>query len=143
MTEQARQRAEQDGEADFGKPRHPSTGWRARVRRTPGGALALKAGALVLGAAFIALGLALSVLPGPLTIPPVLLGLYVLSTEFAWADRLLDRAKAAAQDAWEKAKRRPVLSSFVTGGGLVAAGVAIWAVSHYALIDKARNAVGL
>ena len=31
------------------------TGWRARVRSTPGGALLLKAGALVLGGAFIAL----------------------------------------------------------------------------------------
>ena len=79
-------------------------GWRARVRRTPGGRLLLKAGALVVGLAFIALGFALVVLPGPLTIPPILVGLYVLSTEFAWADRLLQRAKASAAEAWEGAK---------------------------------------
>jgi hypothetical protein len=35
----------------------------------------------------IAAGVALSVLPGPLTIPPVLLGLWIWSTEFDWAQR--------------------------------------------------------
>jgi hypothetical protein len=127
----------------FGKPRHPQTGWRARVRSTPGGAHALKVGVFLLGLFFIALGGAAIVLPGPLTIPPVLLGLWIWSTEFAFADRLLDRAQAAAKDAWEEAKKRPVISGIVTAGGLIGAGVAIWAVLHYELIDKAKDAVGL
>ena len=119
------------------------TGWRARVRSTPGGALLLKAGALVLGGAFIALGFALVVLPGPLTIPPILLGLYVLSTEFAWADRLKDRAEASAKEAWAGAKKKPVTSALITVGGLVAAGAVIWAVGHYELVGKAREAIGV
>lgn len=117
--------------------------WRAGVRSTPGGALALKVGTLTLGVAFILLGFALVVLPGPLTIPPVLIGLYILSTEFAWASRLLDRAQDSARDAWATAKRKPVLSAVTTVGGLVAAGIAIWAVSHYDLVTKAKDAVGL
>ena len=123
--------------------REGDTGWRARLRRTPGGALALKVGVLVVGSLFILLGLAAAVLPGPLTIPPMLLGLYVLASEFDWADRLLQRAKRSAQEAWDKAKRRPVLSAVTTIGGLAAAGVAIWAVGHYSLVDRAREAVGL
>jgi hypothetical protein len=121
----------------------PGSAWRARIRRTPGGALLLKAAALVIGLAFIALGVVLIVLPGPLTIPPMLLGLYVLSLEFAWADRLLDRAKASASEAWEAAKRKPVSSAIITVGGLVLAGVAIWAVGHYDLVARGRDAVGI
>ena len=81
--------------------------------------------------------------PGPLTIPPVLLGLYVLSTEFSWADRLLQRARVSAHEAWESARARPVSSAVVTGGGLVLAGVALWAVSAYDLLARAREVVGL
>ena len=123
--------------------REGDTGWRARVRRTPGGALALKVGVLVLGGLFIALGIAAAVLPGPLTIPPMLLGLYIWASEFDWADRLLQRAKRSAKEAWDKAKQRPVLSAVTTVGGLVAAGVVIWAVGHYDLVARAREAVGL
>src|ERR1700709_1180504 len=92
---------------DFGKPRHPDAGWRARVRAKPGGAHALKVGVFLLGLFFIVLGGVAIVLPGPLTIPPILIGLLIWSTEFAWAGRLLDRAKAAAQDAWDQARKRP------------------------------------
>lgn len=113
------------------------------MRRTRGGRLAFRVGALVLGVALIALGAALIVLPGPLTIPPVLLGLYVLSTEFAWADRQLDRAKDNASDAWDAARAKPVVSAFITGGGLVAAAAAVWAASHYELVDRGKALVGL
>jgi hypothetical protein len=51
------------------------------------------------GLLFILLGLALAALPGPLTIPPILVGLYIWSTEFAWAGRLLERAKRSAREA--------------------------------------------
>lgn len=119
------------------------TGWRARLRSTSGGALLLKVGVFVLGSLFILLGVAAAVLPGPLTIPPMLLGLYILASEFAWADRLLQRAKKSAQEAWVKAKRRPVLSAITTVGGLALAGVVIWAVGHYDLIERAKTAVGL
>ena len=121
----------------------PAAHFRDRIRSTPGGALLLKAVALVVGLAFLALGVLLVVLPGPLTIPPILAGLYVLSLEFTWAERLLDRARASAREAWEKARRKPVASAAITVGGLVLAGLAVWAVGHYQLVARAREAVGL
>ena len=126
-----------------GQARHSTTGWRARLRRTPGGAHLLKVLVFLAGLAFILLGVVLVALPGPLTIPPMLIGLYLWSTEFAWADRLLDRAKASAHDAWESAKARPVVSALVTGGGIMALVLGLYLVSRYELIDRAREAVGL
>ncbi len=123
--------------------RRPTTGWRARLRRTPGGGLLLRAVVFVVGLLFVLLGVALIALPGPLTIPPILLGVYVWSTEFAWADRLLERAKRSATEAWEQAKRRPVASAAVTLGGLVALGVGILLANRYDLVSRAQQAVGL
>jgi hypothetical protein len=117
--------------------------WRDRLRRTPGGRQFLKAAVFLLGLLFVLLGLLLAALPGPLTIPPILLGVWIWSSEFAWAERLLDRAKRSAQEAWENAKRRPVVSALVTGSGLVALGVGVWLASRYQLVDRARDAVGL
>lgn len=126
------------------RPDHRSTtGVRARLRRTPGGAQLLQAVVFVVGLAFIVLGGVAIVLPGPWTIPPILIGLYVWSTEFAWADRLLERAKASAREAWEQARAKPVTSALVTVGGLVAVGVGLWAVGEYDLVDRAKDVVGL
>ena len=61
-------------------------------------------GALLL---FVALGIALTVLPGPLTIPPVLLGLWVWSTEFEWARRFFAAFSRKARDAWQHARQHP------------------------------------
>lgn len=121
---------------------HSSTGWRARLRRTPGGAQLLQVMVFLLGLAFVVLGCALIVAPGPLTIPPILLGVWIWSTEFEWADRLLDRAKRAAQEAWEDAKRRPLVSGLVTGLGLLALGVTIWAIGRYELVARALELLG-
>ena len=122
---------------------HSSAAWKKALRRTPGGAAAVKAIVFVVGLLFILLGLALAALPGPLTIPPILVGLYVWSTEFAWADRLLDRAKRSAQEAWENAKRRPVITGLVTVAGLIAFGVGVWLVGKYDLVARAKELVGL
>ena len=113
------------------------------MRKTPGGAHLLKVVVFVVGLAFILLGGVLIVAPGPLTIPPILLGVYIWSTEFTWADRLLDRAKASGQEAWRQAKDSPVLSAFVTVGGLIALGVGLYLVNKYGLVDKLTGAVGL
>ncbi|MCW2622695.1 MAG: hypothetical protein JWL64_2297 [Frankiales bacterium] len=128
---------------DYGKPRHSDVGVRARIRSTPGGAHALKVAVFLLGLFFIALGGFAIVLPGPLTIPPVLLGVWIWSTEFAFADRLLDRAKVAGQEAWEQAKKRPVVSGIFTAGGLVVAAVAIWAFVHFDVLARLKDVVGL
>ena len=124
-------------------PRSAAGRWRARVRRTPLGAQLLKAGVFVLGLLFILLGIALAALPGPLTIPPILLGVWIWSSEFAWADRLFVRAKKSAQEAWEKAKQRPVVSGLVTASGLVAAGAAFYLASRYELVERGRDAIGI
>ena len=123
--------------------RQSTTGFRARLRRTPGGGVLLRGVVFVVGLLFVLLGIALIALPGPLTIPPILLGVYVWSTEFAWADRLLERAKRSATEAWQQAKRRPVASAAVTLGGLVALGVGLYLVSRYDLLTRAQEALGL
>lgn len=123
--------------------RRGARGWRARVRRTPGGALALKVGTFLLGLFFVLLGATLVALPGPLTIPPILLGVWIWSTEFGWADRLLERVKRSAGEAWENAKQRPVVSALVTTSGVVALGVAIWLASRFQVVDLARDVVGV
>ncbi len=118
------------------------TGWRARMRRTPGGAQLLQVLVFVLGLLFILLGIALAALPGPLTIPPILLGLYIWSTEFGWAHRLLERAKKSAREAWVKAKDKPVVSGLVTASGLIALGVGIYLVGRYDLVARGKDLVG-
>lgn len=100
---------------------------RDRLRRLPAGNLVVKAGVFVLGAAFVGLGLALSVLPGPFTIPPVLLGLLIWALEFEFAQVWLDRAQAHAREAWAAARAHPVRAGLVTGSGLVLLLVALLA----------------
>ena len=123
--------------------RQSTTGFRARLRRTPGGGVLLRGVVFVVGLLFVLLGIALIALPGPLTIPPILLGVYVWSTEFAWADRLLERAKRSATEAWEQANKRPVASAAITLGGLAALGVGLYLVSRYDLLTRAQEALGL
>lgn len=125
-----------------GERHPPGSGWRAQVRRRPGGSLLLKTVALVVGVALIGLGVVLVVLPGPLTIPPILLGLYVLSLEFAWADRLFRRAQVSGRKAWAGARAKPVSSAVVTVGGLVVAGIVIWAVARYDVVARVRDVLG-
>jgi hypothetical protein len=121
----------------------PRGGLRHRLRSKPGVGAVYRVGVFVLGLAFIVLGIALAVLPGPLTIPPVLLGLWIWSTEFAFAERFFDSFKDKARDAWQHAREHPRSSAAVTVGGLAAAGVAMWAVGRYELVDQARAGLGL
>ena len=133
-----------DGDDPFDEARDtPDAGWIQRLRTQPGTREVYRLGVFVLGLAFIALGIALAVLPGPLTIPPVLLGLYIWSKEFRFAEKLFDGFQEKAKEAWEHAKRKPKSSAALTIAGLAAAGVAFWAVGHYELVDKARDAVGI
>lgn len=92
-----------------------------------------------LGAAFIGLGLAAIVLPGPLTIPPILLGLAIWSLEFEFAQGWLDRAMVPAQKAWDEARAHPWRTGLVTGGGLVLMVVAGVLIAQLDLLDRARD----
>jgi hypothetical protein len=117
--------------------------WRDRIRRKPGIGHAWRIGVFLAGLLCIAAGFALAVLPGPLTIPPVLLGLWIWSTEFEWAHRLFASFQEKGKDAWEHAKRHPVTSTMITVGGLALAGAAAWAVYHFDLVARAKEYVGL
>ena len=88
-------------------------------------------GVFLLGALLIVLGLVLAVLPGPLTIPPILLGLAVWSMEFEFAERWLDPIERRAQLAWDAAKARPWRTGAVTGAGLAAAGVGMYLFARF------------
>ena len=52
---------------------------------------------LVIGSTLILLGAALVVLPGPFTMPLVILGLVILAVEFTWAESLLIKVKFHAK----------------------------------------------
>lgn len=121
----------------------PEHGWRDAIREKPGLAQVWRIGVFVAGLLFVVLGIALSVLPGPLTIPPVLVGLWIWSSEFEWASRFFTTFKEKARNAWAHARRHPVSSTIITVGGLAAAGAAFWAVGHYELVERAKELVGL
>jgi hypothetical protein len=134
---------EQTGDALGGETPAPSGSFRARMRSRPGRRLAWRCGVFVVGLLCIAAGGVLVVLPGPLTIPPIVLGLWIWSTEFAWAHRFFAPAQEKGKAAWKHAKKHPVSSSLVTGGGLVMAGLVFWLVSHFHLVQRAKEYVGL
>jgi hypothetical protein len=48
----------------------------------------------VIGSTLIITGLLLIVLPGPFTMPLLILGLAILALEFAWAKSMLEKVKA-------------------------------------------------
>jgi uncharacterized membrane protein YbaN (DUF454 family) len=97
----------------------------------------------VAGLLLIITGLVLIVLPGPLTIPPILLGLWLWSLEFEFARRWLRPVKEKGAVAWEQARDKPIRTTVVTILGLVGAAVVIWAAVRYDLIDRGRELVGL
>jgi len=67
-------------------------GFRGRLKRNPALALAYRIVVGVIGGLIVVLGLALVPLPGPGWLV-VFVGLGILATEFAWAERLLNFAR--------------------------------------------------
>jgi len=123
--------------------RVPKGGRRDRLRSNPATRQPYRIAVFVAGLICIAGGIGLAVLPGPLTIPPVLLGLWIWSWEFAFAQRLFESFQTKAREAWAHAQQHPVSSTIATVGGLLLGAVAIWAVVHYELVAKAKDAIGL
>ncbi len=137
------ERTDASSDALGGQRPVPRGSFRDRMRRKPGIGHAYRVGVFLLGLVCILGGFALAVLPGPLTIPPVLLGLWLWSTEFEWAHRFFQPFKKKGEEAWDHAKRHPVSSTVITALGLVLAAAAIWATGHYHLVDRGRDLVGL
>ncbi|HEX9823643.1 MAG TPA: PGPGW domain-containing protein [Actinomycetota bacterium] len=59
----------------------------------------------IAGVSVVVLGLVLLVTPGP-GILVVILGLALLATEYAWAERMLDKIRQRSKDAYDRARRR-------------------------------------
>ncbi len=110
------------------------------MRRLPGGDLLVKGVVFLLGAGLIGLGLVLSLLPGPLTLPPVLAGLFVWALEFAFAERLLRKARRQADSAWAAARAHPFRGALIIVGGLALAVTAGVLVVHPDLLAQVRDA---
>lgn len=81
---------------------------------------------LVAGFAVVGAGIAMLVLPGP-GIIVVILGLAVLATEFAWAERALDRTTTRAASATSKvtASRAGRLALGVSAASMVLGGLVV------------------
>ncbi|WP_129339566.1 PGPGW domain-containing protein [Cellulomonas endophytica] len=77
----------------------------------------------VVGLALLLLGVAMMVLPGP-GILGIAAGLAVLATQYAWAQRLLGRAKVKAEEAQRSAvsSRLRTAATFTLAGCLAAVG---------------------
>ena len=72
---------------------------------------------LMVGVTIVLLGLALVVLPGPFTLPLLILGFAILGTEFAWAASALEKTKAGMAAGGRVAKR--AVSAAAERGGRV------------------------
>ena len=79
--------------------------FRGRARRTRAGRLAWRTVITVVGAVVIVLGIILLPLPGPGWVV-IFAGLGLLSTEYAWARRLLSWTRQKATSLAAKATRR-------------------------------------
>jgi uncharacterized protein (TIGR02611 family) len=76
----------------------------------------------VVGFAVLIAGVVMMVTPGP-GVLVIVLGLAILASEWAWAERALDRAKAGGKVVLEQATASPVritLSVMLTLGGIAA-----------------------
>ncbi|HEU5155564.1 MAG TPA: TIGR02611 family protein [Streptosporangiaceae bacterium] len=94
-----------------------------------------RVGVFTVGAAVLAAGLVMMVTPGP-GWAAIFIGLAILATEFAWAQRVLSSAKRAAERAKDKAldprvRRRNTILAIVLG--LLAAAVIVAYLSVYGI----------
>lgn len=94
------------------------------------------------GLALIVIGLVLIVLPGPLTIPPILAGVWLWSREFEFARRWLRPVQTRGAAAWEQAKAKPLWTATVTVVGLLGAVAIVWAALRYHLLAHAWRLLG-
>jgi uncharacterized protein (TIGR02611 family) len=104
--------------------------FRRRLRLNPMLDLSWRITVLTIGGVVVATGIALLALPGP-GWATIFVGLVILASEFTWARRSLDWARARAHDAREKAmapevRRRNQLVSMLVAALLVVAVVAYW-----------------
>ena len=101
--------------------------YRAALRRNRVLDLSYRVGVGVVGAAIIVIGVVLLPLPGPGWLI-IFAGLFVLSTEFAWAERLLELARDKVQAWTDWVKRQSiVVRALIALGCLLLVAAAVWA----------------
>ena len=84
---------------------------------------------ITIGVTLLAIGAILVILPGPFTLPFIFAGIAVLSSEFAWARRLMKKGQVAAQKTKKVAKRIPwplLVLIIIVVVAAVASGVYWW-----------------
>ncbi|WP_185996263.1 PGPGW domain-containing protein [Nocardioides campestrisoli] len=104
--------------------------WHARAHANPVTGLITKVVVTFVGCLVIVAGLVMMVAPGP-GIVAILVGFGILSTEWAWADRWVDRMRAYAHETAEKARQmdpavRRRRIAMAAGAALLAA-LLVWA----------------
>jgi uncharacterized protein (TIGR02611 family) len=105
-------------------------GFRDRLKANPALGLAYRIGVGIVGFAVVLLGLFLIPFPGPGWLV-VFLGLGILATEFAWAERLLDYARRQLRR-WTAWLRRQKLGTRLLLGASTVAIVAAMAFGYVA-----------
>lgn len=99
----------------------------------------------LIGVAILLAGVAMLALPGP-GVLVIILGLVVLSTEFAWAERALDRTTERAASVTSKVTddRRGRVALGASGIGMIVGGivVAIW-FSDYIVVGISIAIAGI
>ena len=91
---------------------------------------ALRIAVLLTGLAVLIAGLAMLVLPGPGMLV-VLLGLAILATEFAWAERMLDRTTSAAANTVASLSNSRRARGFVALAGYALSATGIFITAFY------------
>ncbi len=115
----------------------------ARLHLNPVTGLITKLVVTLVGALVMLAGVVMMVTPGP-GIVALVLGLAILSTEWRWADRLLDRAREYAHEAAEKARamdprvrrRRLVQGVCVVGVAALLLAGCLWAFGWPSLVNS-------
>jgi hypothetical protein len=103
-------------------------GWRERVKSTRATRYAYQTGVFLLGLLVILACLGLwTVLPAPLAIPPMLIGVWIWSTEFPFAGGLLEWLRDKGQSARDYAKRHPVKFGVMAVAGFLIGVAGYWA----------------
>ena len=104
--EERRARFADDGHHSL-RERVADTGWRRRVAARRSIDHAYRVGVGIIGALVVAVGLVTIPLPGPGWLT-VIAGLFVLASEFTWAERLLEYTKRRVSAWTEWLGRQPV-----------------------------------
>lgn len=100
---------------------------------------------LVVGVAFVGAGIAMLVLPGP-GILVSFIGLLILATEFAWAERALDRVRgraAAAAGALNEARFGRAIAALTGAALIVGGGVTVVLFDSHRMIGASIVVAGI